>query len=80
MDETLKMLAEFLKNVKLDNTKVNIYRGEPKPEFLPKDKLNKDTGRWFTVDKKYAQFELRKTIQQLKLTKYSKICNPPMET
>lgn len=55
MDETLKMLAEFLKNVKLDNTKVNIYRGEPKPEFLPKDKLNKGTGRWFTVDKKYAQ-------------------------
>jgi len=55
MDEWLKNLAEVLKNKKLDNTKVTIYRGEPKPEFLPKEKLNKDTGRWFSADKKEAQ-------------------------
>ena len=55
MDEWLKNLAEVLKNKKLDNTKVTIYRGEPKPEFLPKEKLNKDTGRWFSADQKEAQ-------------------------
>jgi hypothetical protein len=54
MDEWLKNLVDILRNIKTDNTKVNIYRGEPKPEFLPKDKLNKDTGRWFSADKSYA--------------------------
>ena len=55
MEDWLKNLAEVLKNKKLDNTKVTVYRGEPKPEFLPKEKLNKDTGRWFSADQKEAQ-------------------------